>query len=289
MRGRIRQLKPDLFLDDEFWELSRAHPDMPLLQGFLGLWCQADREGRFEWKPVVLKTQILPYWGGDFGALLESLRVAGFVTAYEICGRRYGSIRSFSKHQRPNSREPESCIPAPLALAQAECVSVHAHAYAPRASQPPLPIPNTQPRTREIEPEPPSIPTVTEIRTLPPVGGSGRTHSLPCEEPPKEFLDEALMRSVTPQQARSTWAHYWGAGLPHGGVEKLYPWLCKRAKERADSLARVTPRAATRGPPPPLPGRPVDEVLAEWAEAEKREEAKAVAARNARKLRQKPA
>jgi hypothetical protein len=52
------------------------------------------------------------------------------------------------------------------------------------------------------------------------------------------------MAGVGPEQARSTWAHYWGAGLPSGGVERLTPWLVQRAKERATQLARASPRVS---------------------------------------------
>jgi hypothetical protein len=56
------------------------------------------------------------------------------------------------------------------------------------------------------------------------------------------------MAGVSREQARSTWEHYWGAGLPSGGVERLNPWLVKRAKERSTTLARASPtaRAALR-------------------------------------------
>lgn len=136
MRGRIRQLKPELFLDEEFWALVEAHPDLHLLQAFEGLWCQSDREGRFEWRPTMLKTQILPYWGGDFERSLEVLRGAGLVHRYEVEGRAYGEVRSFERHQRPNSREPASIIPPPLAHAQAPLTHAQAdqlaHAQAVR-------------------------------------------------------------------------------------------------------------------------------------------------------------
>lgn len=69
-----------------------------------------------------------------------------------------------------------------------------------------------------------------------------RTVSLPSERPTQEYLDAAAMAGVSPEQATSTWEHYFGAGLPDRGVEKLTPWMVKRAKERATSTARL-PRA----------------------------------------------
>src|SRR5690606_22772077 len=74
VRGRIRQLKPDVFFDEELWALIQAHPDQHILQSFEGLWVNADREGRFQWRPAMLKSQILPYWGGDFERSMGLLR-----------------------------------------------------------------------------------------------------------------------------------------------------------------------------------------------------------------------
>jgi hypothetical protein len=77
-------------------------------------------------------------------------------------------------------------------------------------------------------------------------GGVGRVFSMPSEEPPSEFLDEAVMGGVSRDQARSTWAHYFGAGLPERGVERLHPWLVKRAKERVTQQTGVVSAAKTK-------------------------------------------
>lgn len=68
-----------------------------------------------------------------------------------------------------------------------------------------------------------------------------RTFTMPSEEPPREFLDEAQMAGVPPDQAKSTWKHYAAAGLPATGVEKLRPWLIQRAIEYRNSRAKVQP------------------------------------------------
>jgi hypothetical protein len=86
-------------------------------------------------------------------------------------------------------------------------------------------------------PEAPPVPGLIRV-----VSDSGvRTLTMPSETPPKAYLDLALMAAVSREQAISTWKHYWGAGLPRGGVEKLHPWLCERAKDRANQLARASP------------------------------------------------
>lgn len=254
MRGRIRQLKPEIYLDDEFWELELKHLELHLFKAFSGLWCQADREGRFEWKPAMLKTQILPYWAGDFASVLRVLNDARYIVRYEVGGRVYGWIRNFHRHQRPNNREPASVIPPPLEhaeagvlqSAEAGCSAPHEPplepAEAPRASRLPTPdpIPDSRPR---------AAPSVSRVLTM------------PGAEPPQEYLELALMGAVSKVQAISTWKHYWGAGLPSGGVEKLYPWLVQRALERSVSVARVPGKA---------PGAPEHERLNWRADARAR-------------------
>jgi hypothetical protein len=111
----------------------------------------------------------------------------------------------------------------------------------PAQSRPgPIPAP-------EEEREPARVSVVPEVPGLLRVGGS-RFITLPSEEPPKAYLDDAAMAAVPREQAISTWKYYWGAGLPPGGVEKLHPWLVQRAKERANQLARA-PKSGPRTAP----------------------------------------
>jgi hypothetical protein len=112
MRGRIRTVKPELFKDEDLWDLGQE-TGFPVLQAFEGLWCYADKEGRFEWRPRQLKTDILPYWDGDFSRVLDALATRGFVVKYAVGGREYGLVRTFKKHQVINNRESESEIPPP--------------------------------------------------------------------------------------------------------------------------------------------------------------------------------
>lgn len=260
MRGRIRQLKPDIFLDDEFWELTQQHPSLPLLQGWLGLWCQADREGRFEWRAAVLKTQILPYWSGDFGAILDVLCGAGLVLCYQVGGRRYGVIRSFLKHQRPNNREPASCIPQPLEHAQGADSSPHESAEAPRASQPQpqLPTPNSQLPTPTREAEPPCAPEhITEIRTVKARAAAHEPPVVPAQyrQYPKgwrwsaETESEALMQAVSRddlQEHVTFWTtHLWTVPVTDldGELRRKIPDIRAR-RETNQAKARAGPRAA---------------------------------------------
>jgi hypothetical protein len=114
MRGRIRTFKPELFKDEELWDLG-VETGLPVFQAFTGLWPYCDREGRFEWRPRALKTDVLPYWNGDFEAVLNALASRAFIVRYTVDGREYGHVRTLKRHQRFDHREVPSEIPAPPA------------------------------------------------------------------------------------------------------------------------------------------------------------------------------
>jgi hypothetical protein len=117
-----------MFLDEELWALCSSNPALPILQAFIGLWCAADREGRFEWRPCALKAQALPYWTGDMETVLGALAADGFVVAYESGGKQYGWIPTFKKHQRPNPKEAQSQLPAPPAEQPGKTSNLDLHA-----------------------------------------------------------------------------------------------------------------------------------------------------------------
>ncbi len=94
--GRIRTVKPELFLHDELFD-AEANSQLPVRLAFIGLFTVADREGRFIWRPRQLKAQIFPYDTVDFSLVLDALVKAGFVTHYEVNGKEYGAIKSFTK------------------------------------------------------------------------------------------------------------------------------------------------------------------------------------------------
>lgn len=104
--ARIRTIKPEYFLDDE---LARLHPLTRIL--FIGLWCLADKAGRLEDKPPRIKVQVLPYDKHDIEAELDVLAKNRFIIRYQVEGRRYIQVSTFSKHQRVHHTEKESEIP----------------------------------------------------------------------------------------------------------------------------------------------------------------------------------
>lgn len=106
--ARSRNLKPSFFQNEN---LAALGPMAMLL--FEGLWCHADREGRLEDRPARIKIQVLPYFEADCNLLLTSLEKAGFITRYEVEGRKYIQVLNFVKHQNPHIKESSSTIPAP--------------------------------------------------------------------------------------------------------------------------------------------------------------------------------
>jgi hypothetical protein len=108
---RIRTIKPEFFTHAELADLE-FDTALPVRLAFIGLWCAADRDGRFKWDPRRLGVQILPYDNVDFDAIMEALNRAGFIDKYEVEGRTFGCVPSFSRHQVINNREQDSSIPA---------------------------------------------------------------------------------------------------------------------------------------------------------------------------------
>src|SRR5690348_2654366 len=106
---RIRSIKPSFWTNEVLAELSPWHRLC-----FIGLWNQADREGRLEDRPRKLKAEIFPFDELEMETLLSGLAEKGFIVRYVADGAAYLAIVLFRKHQRPASDEKVSVIPAPL-------------------------------------------------------------------------------------------------------------------------------------------------------------------------------
>lgn len=114
--GRIRSVKPQTFTDEQLWD-AEQESKLPVIRSYIGLWTQCDREGRFEWRPRMLKIAILPYdTAVDFADVLNVLARGRWVVPYEQDGQMYGYIRTWHKHQFVNHRESPSFLPAPTAF-----------------------------------------------------------------------------------------------------------------------------------------------------------------------------
>lgn len=110
--GRIRTVKPETFSHERLFDAEQEF-GLPLRLAWIGLWTECDRDGRFAWRPRMLKSRILPYDDIDFSRVLDALATRGFVVKYACNGEEFGFIPSWRKHQVINNREAASTIPEP--------------------------------------------------------------------------------------------------------------------------------------------------------------------------------
>lgn len=110
--ARIRTIKPEFFRHEGLQDLAAKHGAHVMLV-FAGLWGHCDRAGRFEWRPRTLKLDILPFLEFDMEQALTLLEQAGFIERYEVDGKQYGSINSFTEHQNIGGKERDAPLKLP--------------------------------------------------------------------------------------------------------------------------------------------------------------------------------
>lgn len=104
--ARIRTIKPEFFTSSDIASLT------PLSRLFyVSMWCEADREGRIAWNTKTFKLRYFPADDCDIEHVAQEVVDAGLIDLYEVDGKQYGEIPSFSQHQVINNREAESCLP----------------------------------------------------------------------------------------------------------------------------------------------------------------------------------
>lgn len=108
--ARIRTIKPDFFKNEQLSEL----PAITRLL-FIGLWTQADKEGRMLDRPKRLKAEIFPYDNVNMETELSRLQSAGFIIRYEVGELKVIQVDKFTRHQRISGTEAltKSELPAP--------------------------------------------------------------------------------------------------------------------------------------------------------------------------------
>lgn len=103
--ARIRTIKPEFFTSEDTVALS---PLARLL--YIALWCEADKEGRLQWRPNTFKLRYLPGDTCDVQALCAELLARGMVRLY---GDGLAELPTFRLHQHINPREADSKLPPP--------------------------------------------------------------------------------------------------------------------------------------------------------------------------------
>lgn len=89
---RIRTVKPEFFRHEALQDLEIANPGKYPMMVFEALWGHCDSKGRFEWKPRMLKLDILPFLAFDMAETLSILDAGGMVRRYSVGGKEYGDI-----------------------------------------------------------------------------------------------------------------------------------------------------------------------------------------------------
>lgn len=110
--SRIRTIKP------EFWSsttLARVPREVRLV--FIGLWNEADDEGRLLASPKRLAGALFPndedVDAGMMGTWLSMLESAGVITRYTAAGVAYAWVHGFGEHQRVDKRWASRLPPPP--------------------------------------------------------------------------------------------------------------------------------------------------------------------------------
>lgn len=105
--ARIRTVKPEFFRHEGLQDLEIANPGSYVMLVFAGLWGHCDKAGRFEWKPRMLKLDILPFLEFSMEKTLTLLVEAKMISRYSSEGKEYAVVESFEKHQRINGKEAQ--------------------------------------------------------------------------------------------------------------------------------------------------------------------------------------
>lgn len=103
--SKYRTVKPEFWSDEDVVECSLQ---ARLL--FIGLWNFCDDFGIFEWKPRTLKMKIFPDDDVDTSGTLCELFERGLVEKFEHCGKLFGHVRNFSRHQKIDPRFSTSIL-----------------------------------------------------------------------------------------------------------------------------------------------------------------------------------
>lgn len=105
--ARIRSIKPAFFRHELLQELEAEHPGACVMLVFAGLLGHCDKVGVFEYRPRMLKLDILPFLPFDMAETLAILERGGFVERFSTNGKDYGRVLTFVRHQRISGKEAQ--------------------------------------------------------------------------------------------------------------------------------------------------------------------------------------
>lgn len=115
--ARIRNIKPDVFKDEDLAELPIAFRWL-----FVGLWGLADARGILDYSPKRVMIEVLPFDGIPWAEVEAMVRILEgkkqatpiqgtsgtgkpYLQRYEVGGRQFLRVLRFNRHQRPSKEE----------------------------------------------------------------------------------------------------------------------------------------------------------------------------------------
>lgn len=104
--ARSRNIKPGFFQNEVLAEMDFA---TRLL--FIGLWTEADRDGKLEDRPKKIKMAVFPADNVDVDAMLTTLHKGELITRYKSGELSLIKINKWAKHQSPHHTEKQSVLP----------------------------------------------------------------------------------------------------------------------------------------------------------------------------------
>lgn len=104
--ARSRNIKPGFFCNEVLAEMDFA---TRLL--FIGLWTEADRDGKLEDRPKKIKMALFPDDSVDVDSMLNVLHVGDLITRYSVGALKVIKINAWAKHQSPHHTEKKSILP----------------------------------------------------------------------------------------------------------------------------------------------------------------------------------
>lgn len=251
--ARIRMLKPSFFTDERVVSVSAF---ARLL--FIGLWCEADREGRLEDRPLGLKMRLFPADAVDIGALLDELCRAQLVERYRVGDVAVISIPRFTKHQHVHFREARSTLPPKPSSPGKPGLKPHASTRSPGKPGQRGVAKGGQPVESESESE--SDPKDKEADTRGTASGPP-AFSLKSEPPQNARTPALALVPKAPQRSKTANAALWsaleaeferatGVAYKHGGAKDARALKRLAAhSSAAEIVARFRRALATRGWP----------------------------------------
>lgn len=104
--ARARNIKPAFFQNEDLAEL-----DFATRLCFIGLWTEADKDGKLEDRPKRLKMTLFPGDNVDMEQMLCDLARYGFIRRYQVGELRLIRITKWHLHQSPHHTEKQSILP----------------------------------------------------------------------------------------------------------------------------------------------------------------------------------